>query len=198
MLALSVVDLGSLLPSLGNPFASEQVDRSGPPLLEAIEDLSEYKAATGHFESIVDVEDDTRFVPSFISGERTVFVASGTVDATVDFSALPEGAIEVSPDGRSVVVTVPPAALSEPRIDSERSRVVARDRGVLDRVGSVFSDSPTSERELYLLAEDKLAAAAQGSDLRERAETNTRRMLTGMLGSLGYDDVTVTFERPRT
>ena len=40
---------------------------------------------------------------------------------------------------------------------------------------------------------DRLTAAAAESDLRERAETNTRAMLTGLARSLGVDDVEVRF-----
>jgi hypothetical protein len=32
--------------------------------------------------------------------------------------------------------------------------------------------------------------------LADRAEANTRRMLDGLMGELGYDDVTVVFESP--
>ncbi|MBW3641358.1 MAG: DUF4230 domain-containing protein [Actinobacteria bacterium] len=194
LLGVGVTKLGDLLPSFGNPFAADSVDRSQPALLEAIEDLSEYRAATGQFQVIMDVEDDTRFVPSFIRGERTVFLAGGTVDASVDFAGLATDAIEVSDDGTSVTVRLPPARLSQPRIDPERSYVVDRERGLLDRAGSLFSDNPTSERDLYLLAEEKLSAAAAEADLVERAEANTRRMLESMLGSLGYSEVTVIFE----
>lgn len=194
VLAVGFVRLGNLLPSFGNPFSSDTVDRSQPSLLQAIEDLSEYRAATGQFQVILDVEDDTRFVPSFIKGQRTVFLAGGTVDASVNFSGLGEGAIDVSEDGQAVTVHLPHARLSEPRIDPERSYVVNRQRGLLDRAGSAFSDSPTGERDLYLMAQEKLAAAAADAALVERAEGNTRSMLESMLGSLGFPQVTVTFD----
>ncbi len=194
LLGVGVTKLGDLLPSFKNPFATETVDRSQPALLQAIEDLAEYRAATGQFQVILDVEDDTRFVPSFIRGERTVFLAGGTVDASVDFTSLAADAIEVSDDGESVAVRLPPARLSAPRIDPERSYVVDRERGLLDRAASVFSDNPTSERDLYLAAEDRLARAAAEAGLVERAEANTRTMLESMLASLGYSQVTVVFE----
>ena len=94
--------LGDLLPSIPNPFGSETVDRTQPALLQSLADLSEYHAATGNFQVIVDTEKDTRFVPSFIRGERTVFVAGGSVDAIVDFSQLDERSIQVSPDRTAV------------------------------------------------------------------------------------------------
>ncbi len=72
--------------------------------------------------------------------------------------------------------------------------MVERERGLLDRAASVFSDSPTGERELYLAAEDKLARAAAEAGLIARAEANTRSMLTSMLSSLNYENVTIVFE----
>jgi hypothetical protein len=123
-------------------------------------------------------------------------VAGGTVDAEVDFSGLKEGAIKVSPDGQRVEITLPRARLTGARVDPDQSRVFSRERGLLDRLGSVLSDNPTSERELYQLAQAKMQAAAAESDLIAVAERNTRAMLEGMLHSLGYRDVTVTFRDP--
>ncbi|MEA2716575.1 MAG: hypothetical protein QOI99_892 [Actinomycetota bacterium] len=185
--------IGSLLPSIPNPFSSRTVDRTQPALLQAMEDLSEYQAAAGNFQVLVDTEKDAKFLPSFIRGERTVYSAAGTVDASVDFSNLDGGAIVVSEDRRSVTVTLPPPRLAEPHLDLDKSMVVSRDRGLLDRLGSVFSDTPTGERELQLAAQDKMRAAAAASDLSARAEQNTRKMLESLLGSLGFTSVTVTF-----
>ena len=196
LVAVAAVVVGGrldLFPSLPNPFGSETIDRTQPALLQSLVDLSEYHAASGNFQVIVDTEKDTRFVPSFIRGERTVYVAGGSVDAVVDFSRLDERSIQVSPDRTSVTVTLPAPTLAEPTVDPKASRVVSRDRGVLDRVGSAFSDNPSSERPLVLAATEKMRAAAHDSDLRRRAEENTRRMLEGMLRALGYTNVTVTF-----
>lgn len=192
-LVLGAGQLLDLLPSLHNPFTTETVDRTQPAVLKAIEDLSLYEAASGSFQVIVDLEEDARFLPDVIRGEHTLFVAGGTVDASVDFSGLAGDAIVVSPDGDEVTVALPRARLSDARIDPGASRVVSRQRGLLDRLGGIFSDNPTGERSLYLLAEKKLEAAARAGGLRARAEKNTTAMLEAMLGSLGFDRVTVTF-----
>jgi len=185
--------LGGLLPSLPNPFGSETIDRTQPALLQSLADLHEYHAATANFQVIVDTEKDTRFVPSFIRGERTVFVAGGSVDAIVDFSRLDGRSIQVSPDRTSVTVVLPAPTMAEPTVDPDSSRVVSRDRGVLDRAGSAFSDNPTSERPLVLAAQEQMRVEAARSDLRAKAEENTRRMLEGMLGALGFTSVNVSF-----
>jgi len=180
----------------GWPAAPEQqvVDRSPAPLLTALDDLAQYRAATGTFQVLVDVERDTPYLPSVISGERTTLFATGNVDAFVDFTALGPERVVVSDDRRSVAITLPPAQLAAATVDPSASRVVGRERGLVERVGGVFEDSPTDDQPLFQLAEDKLDAAARESDLTARAEENTRQMLTTLAGSLGYDQVTVTFD----
>ena len=183
-----------LIPDLRNPFTTETVDRSGPAVLKSLQNLQDYRAASGHFEVIVDLEQDTRFVPSSIKGERVLFVAIGSVDAGVSFSGLEEGAVEVSGDRRSVSIELPPATFHEPELDLERSYVYDRDRGAIDRIQSLLGDDAGDEPELYTLAEEKLTDAARdGSGLLERAERNTRLMLQGLLRALGFTRVEVRF-----
>jgi Protein of unknown function (DUF4230) len=183
-----------LLPSIPNPFAEKTVDRSQPALLRSIQDLREFRAATGNFQVIVDIERDTP-LPAKILGERTLFVAAGSVDAVVDFSALGRQNVVVSDDRRSATITLPAPTLSRPRLDLARSRVYDRDRGLLNRIGDVFSDGG-DQQELYVAAEAKLlAAAGGGSGIRRRAEANTRAMLRSLLRSLGFTSVTVRFDR---
>ena len=129
-------------------------------------------------------------LPSFLAGERTTFLANGTVDATVDFSKLSKTAVETADDG-SVTITLPKPKLAVPTIDPKTSRVVGRERGVVDRVAGIFNDTPTGEQRFYVMAQDKIGAAARHSHLVERAEKNTTTMLQGFLGTLGYTTVNV-------
>ncbi|MGY1683041.1 DUF4230 domain-containing protein [Geodermatophilus sp. SYSU D01176] len=179
-----------------DPLGQDVVDRSTPPLLLALEDMAEYHAATGTFQVVIDRELDTRYVPDVISGERVSFLATGTADAYVDFEGLDDGAVTLSPDGTSATIELPAPRLGEVRIDPAESRVLDRDRGLFERVGDALGDNPVDDSEVYALAEEKLAAAAAASDLRDRAETNTRDMLTGLARSLGVDRVEVTFAEP--
>lgn len=202
LVTLAVVVLGflyvpgwllGLLPSLPNPFAERTVDRSQPALLRSIQDLREFRAATGNFQVIVDIERDTA-LPAAILGERTLFVAAGSVDASVDFAGLGREDVVVSSDRRRATITLPAPALSRPRLDLQRSYVSDRDRGVLNRIGSVFSNGD-DQQELYVAAERKLTAAAgSGSGIVGRAEQNTRAMLRSLLRSLGFTGVTVRFQ----
>ena len=177
-----------------DPFGQDVVDRSTTPLLLALQDLDQYHAASGTFQVVIDQERDTEWVPAAISGERVSFLATGTVDAYVDVAGLARDRIDLSPDGETATITLPAPQLDEARIDPEQSRVLDRDRGLVERVGDAFADNPTDDSALYALAEDRLESAAAGSELHSRAQDNTREMLTALGQSFGVDRVTVTFE----
>jgi hypothetical protein len=199
LLVVALVALIALAPSL-NPFGEDTKDRSQPVLIKSLENLSDYHAATANMQVVVDVEQDARLLPSFIKGERTLFVAAGTVDAAVDFRGLSRdpNAVRVSDDRKAVTLTLPSPELTEPRLDPDRTRVYDRDRGVLDRFEDAFSDTPGDEQPLYQLAEDKLAAAAaEDPALLRTAERNTRGMLSGLLRGLGFERITIEFRAPQ-
>lgn len=177
-------------------FGSTEIDRSQPPLLVQLSDLAEYRAATSNYELVIDLENDVKFLPDFVAGERSVMVAAGTVDAKVDFSHLTEQSISVSADRKSVTVHLPAPQIADPRVDNERTEVVSRSRGVFTRIGSVFSDQPVNDQKLYLLAEQKLRTAAEASQLKDLAQKNTEAMLQAMLRSLGFENITIVFDPP--
>ena len=133
-------------------------------------------------------------MPAPISGERTTFLGVGSVDAVVDFTNVGPDHVTVSPDRRAVSLALPAPRLAPAVVDPVASRVVARERGPLNRIAAVFQDSPTSEQEVYQLAQAKLNEAAKGSDLARRSQESTRQILTTLGRSLGFPDVTVTFE----
>lgn len=197
VLAALVVWLVGAFPGLPSPFGSRTIDRSPPAVLRALEPLSQYRAATARFQIVLDVERDSRLLPRILKGERTLFIAAGSVDAFVDFADLGPGAVTVSEDRRRATIRLPAPQLADPRVDPNRSRVFDRDRGLLDRVEGFFAESPTSEQELYVLAERRLLAAArEDGAVLAAAERNTRATLTSLLRSLGFSEVTVQFRDP--
>jgi hypothetical protein len=183
-----------VIPDFHNPFKAQTVDRSGPAVLKSIQDLHSYHAATGNFQQIVDLQKDTP-LPDQILGSRTLFIANGTVDATVDFSTIGSGAVQVSGDRRSATITLPQPRLSEARIDPTRSYVYDQNEGVFNKIGDVFSSNDNNQQELYIVAQQRITASAQqGSGLVARARENTRTMLLSMLRALGFTTVAVNFE----
>lgn len=189
--AVALVVLGQFF-SL--PFSTTTRDHSAPPVLLELRNLADFHAAQAQFEVTVDQEHDVSWLPAFIAGDRVQYIAVGTVDAVVDFTALSDSAVQLSADNHSVTITLPPAYLADPVLDTEVSHVMNRDRGLVNRVTGIFTDNPTDEHGLVLLAQEKIATAAQSTDLLSRAETNTRSTLVAMLRALGFEQVVVTFQ----
>lgn len=194
VVVLAVVLVPRLVDGL-NPFGTETRDRSQPTLLKSLQKLSEYRAATANYQQIVDVEEDAKLLPGFIKGKRTVLVATGNVDASVDFRDLGPKSLQVSDDRRAVTITLPRAQLSPARIDLAKTRVVDRDRGLLDRAGEALgAGGADEERQLLLLAQRKLDATARADpNLPRAAERNTAAMLERLAQGLGYERVTVRY-----
>lgn len=182
--------------SFVNPIRTTTKERDHSAVLIDLRDVSRYEAAVGQYQVVVDIEKDVKYLPSWLAGERVTFMAEGEVSAMVDFTALPRGAVKVAADGERATVTLPSPTLTEPRIDPDQTRVLSDDKGLVTKIGSVLASSD-HDQELYQRAEKKLAASAKRSGLEKRAERNTRQMLTGLLGELGIDDVTVVFTKPR-
>jgi hypothetical protein len=181
------------LPHWLNPFGETTKDRSAPVVLNSIQNLSRYEAATGNYQVVVDLEKDAKFLPGALRGERTLFVGNGNVDAYVDFSHIANGALTVDKAHNTVTIRMPHAQLEKANLDPKHSYVFARQRGLFDRFGDFFSSNPNQQQQLYVLASQKIQDAANASGLTQRADANTKSMLTNMLRALGFKTVTVTF-----
>lgn len=192
--------LGPWLVSHGlgalNPFGTERVDRSGPVVVKSLKDLKTFEAAGGYYEVVVDQEKDVKNLPSFIAGERVIFVAAGTVKATVDFSGIGADAVVADQSRRTITVKLPAPRLATPELDLEHSYVADHQRGLTERVQDALGQGTSGDdlTQIYALAQQRLAdAAARTPELRDRAEASTRAMLTALLTQAGYTTVTVVF-----
>ncbi|MGD0067450.1 MAG: DUF4230 domain-containing protein [Streptosporangiaceae bacterium] len=182
-----------LLPQLRNPFAQTTTVTSQPVILKSITALSRYEAASGSFEVVVDLSKRTSLLPSFLAGSETLFIGQGNDIAYIDFSGLKSQAITMSANRQTVTVSLPKAQLEPAVLDVNQSYVVAEQQGLLNRIGNFFSGNPNSQQQVYEAAQAKIQTAAQQSPLLAEAQKNTQAMLQGMLTSLGFQHVTVTF-----
>ena len=83
LLAPLAMNLGNILGALPNPFSSERHERVQPPVLKSLQDLAEYHAATANLQAVVEVSHDADYLPSFIKGDDTKFLAVGSVEDKV-------------------------------------------------------------------------------------------------------------------
>ncbi|MFI1767060.1 DUF4230 domain-containing protein [Streptomyces sp. NPDC020800] len=196
VLVLAVLFAGirlAVLPGIKDLFGTESHDRSGPALLKSVQDMSRYDAASGAFQVVVDLEKDAKYLPAAIRGTRTLYVGAGTVDAYVDLGRVGEKDVSVDAGRTSATLRLPHARLGRPALDADHSYAVSKQRGLLDRLGDLFSDNPNGEQAVQKLAVRHIGDAARSSGLTARAEANTTGMLQGLLHSLGFKEVHVTY-----
>jgi uncharacterized protein DUF4230 len=193
LVLLLVLSAVHLLPQLRNPFAETTTVRSQPVILKSITNLSRYEAASGSFQVVVDLTKRSSLIPSFLEGSETLFIGQGTDIAYVDFAALKSGAIAVNANRTAVTVTLPKPQLEPAVLNVNQSYVYAEQQGLFNRIGNFFSGNPNSQQQVYQIAQQKIGTAARQSPLLADAQKNTEGMLTGMLTSLGFKRVTVTF-----
>lgn len=189
LIVAAAVGVGIL--KLGNPFASTTKDTSGPALMKALDDLHDFHGATAQYQQVVEIDQGYRFVPRFVAGRGTTFLATGSVDGIVSFDDLTADAVKI--DGRRVTITLPSPHLGPARLDANQSKVLERDRGVVTRVTDALGDGGT-DTAYWKAGQDKIQhAAASDPAILQKTEENTRRTLTELATSLGYQSVTVLF-----
>ena len=193
LIALAAVNL---LPRLRNPFGETTSVRSGPVLLKSITALSRFEAASGSFQVVVNLTQKANLLPGFLEGSQTLFVGQGSEIAYVNFARLKGSAIQVSADRTAVTIRLPRAQLEPAVLNVRQSYVFAQQQGLFNRIGNFFSGNPNNEQQVYVLAQQKIQTAARQSPLLAEAQRNTTGMLTGMMHSLGFQRVTVTFAAP--
>ena len=136
---------------------------------------------------------DPRYTRSAAVSDFYAPIRQGTDIAYVDFSQLKSQAIQTNAGRTSVTVTLPKAQLEPAVLNVSQSYVYAEQQGLFNRIGNFFSGNPNSQQQVYQIAEQKIETAAKQSPLLTQAQKNTEGMLDGMLSSLGFTHVTVTF-----
>jgi hypothetical protein len=159
-------------------------------VLQSIQNMSDYDAATGNYQIVVNLDQEAKYLPSALLGNNTLYVAAGTVQSYVD---LGKAAVTVSADRRSATIVLPAAQLGTAALDPKRSYVFAQNRGLFNRIGDFFSGNPGDQQQLNILAAQDIQTAAAASGLIPRAEQNTQLMLSGLLHSLGFTSVAVSY-----
>ncbi len=184
-------------------FGVKERPEAADSTLLAIRRTAELRAATGEFSVPVyfGTEQDGvvhDILPDAFDANSGIAIYQGSVDAFVDLRGLTADDLDLNRSDRSITIRVPQPRLSEPNIDESKSKVVTQDRGLLTRFGEFFSSTPLRGKDdLDQTAVAALGKAAEESRLRATARDNARDVLTALVRKLGYEDVTVTFERER-
>jgi len=157
-------------------------DISQPTVIASIQRLARLESVIYTMDKVVEGDRTNQYLPDVLTGDKLLMVVHGQAVAGVDLSQVQAGNVQI--DGRSVIVTMPPAELLSVSLDNSKTRVYSRITGLL-----VPAD-PNLESEVREKAEADLRQSALDSGILTTAEGNARATLTTLLHSLGFQQIT--------
>ncbi|MEI7644380.1 MAG: DUF4230 domain-containing protein [Chloroflexales bacterium] len=168
------------------------VIKSGAAVIQRIQQLSRLETAAYTVEQVIEVRQDSNvpIVGNLLAGDALLLIAHGTVVAGVDLSKLDAGAVTISPNGRTITLRMPPVQIFDSHLDSSKTRVYSRDRGVF------APDNKDLESQARIEAERQILQAACEDGVMSRATDEAAKSLRQFLGLLDYDTVDVIASAP--
>ncbi len=180
-----------LARTVSEPFTRPQptaVLLSPTVIIERLRDASELTTAIATIETVVDASQDRTLGPFTIGRKKLLYVAHGDVRAGVDLAALTPA--DVTVQGGTVTVRLPPPRILDKKVDVSRSRVFDVDTELL----APAAPDLQSQAERYALDRILLAACEGGvlAQANQRAEVVVR----ALLASAGPNEVRVIRQPP--
>lgn len=160
----------------------DAIDISQPTVIASIQRLARLESVVYTMDKVVEGDRTSQYLPDILTGDKLLMIVHGQAVAGVDLSQVQAGNVLIN--GRSVILTMPPAQLLSVSLDNSKTRVYSRITGLL-----VPAD-PNLESEVREKAEADLRQSALDSGILTTAEGNARATLTTMLRSLGFQQIT--------
>jgi hypothetical protein len=170
-----------LLPPMSS---SVSVVRSLPSVLVAVRDLARLESVSFHMERVIDLtEKQSRLFGLVETEDAILLVAVADVSAGVDLGRLAEGDIQADPKLGRVHIRLPAAEIFHVTLDKDHTYVHTRKTGLLARRQEDLESRARAE------AERALVESAREAGVLLRARENARRLVEGLVRSLGYTQV---------
>lgn len=175
-------NLGALNPLAPQPTIIN-IDR--PAVIRQIKALNRLETSSASIEKVIEAGQEGNPLYNLLVGDRILLIAHGQVIAGFDLSLLRDEDIMLSSDGETATITLPPAQILVNQLDSAKTRVYSRERGVLTK-GNIDLES-----EARRVAEQEILRAACEDGILDRATQEGQRDMEGLVQALGFRQVTV-------
>lgn len=152
-----------------------------PTVVRQIQRLQKLETVSYTMDKIIGGARDNPYLPKFLAGDRILLVVHGEVVAGVNLGNIKPS--DVTVQGHSISLHLPPAEVFSTRIDNAKSKVYSRDTGLFS------SPDPNLESEVREEAEKQLQQAALVDGILKSADQNARSTVGGMLTGLGFTQV---------
>lgn len=160
-----------------------------PSVVVAIKQLARLETSSFHIEKVIDLADKQSLLFGLIEAEDAILlVAVGEVIAGVDLALVDAADIEIDPEKRSARIALPAPQVFSSHLDPARSYVHKRSTDALAQ------RSKDLEAKARAQAVKVIRKAAEDAGILDVARRNAYRTVVGLIRSLGYDQVEVTWK----
>ncbi len=165
-----------------SPFGGERYTQVGPTVVESVRDVAKLTTVEMVEYTTVEKGNDYGWL-NWARGDRIFLFAVARIGAGVDMEQVSTLNFEVNEESGQVTVQLPAPEIIFVEVDSDASQVYVRDTGLLTR------GDPQLESDARQIAEEVLLNAAIEHGILDRARTNAKATIAGLLEGVGYTEV---------
>ena len=160
---------------------------SAPMVVDRVQRLNRLETVVYSLDTVVESNESSPVLPDMLAGDRLLMIVHGQTIAGVDMSRLRPEDVQITEgsDGRAISLALPASEIFLTTLDNAKSRVYARDTGLLVKA------DPNLETVTRQKAQAQLQQAALSDGILDAAHKNARTTVTAMLQGLGFSKVDV-------
>ncbi|GAB4180358.1 MAG: hypothetical protein Fur005_42840 [Roseiflexaceae bacterium] len=162
-------------------------DRGGT--IQQIQALNRLETLRFSVERVIEAGSERGDFLDAIVGEKLLLIASGDIVAGVDLSRLRAGDVDISADGDSITITLPPSEIFSAALNNDRTRVYDRDTRIVTQLFN--GEDPSLETQARQAAEDEILRAACEAGVMQRSADEAKRSMEQFLRLLNFEQVIV-------
>ncbi|MDB6063930.1 MAG: hypothetical protein JWR26_138 [Pedosphaera sp.] len=177
-----IVMLWVVLPHLRRSGSNARISDT-PTVVRQVQTLSQLVTVKYVMEKVV-ILDDVQWYKEFVEGfgdSRVLMIAHAVVKAGVDMSKIDPKDVRISE--KKIIITLPPAHVTDCYLDDKLTKVVERKTGLLRS----FDKDLEQRARQQAVADIDLAARQEG--ILKDAEERARTQLTNLFHQLGFEEV---------
>jgi len=182
LLLAGTISVNSIVGNFRDIFTKPAVI-TAQTVLERVQGMSNLTVVRYNFSSLVTSEREMPGILAALYGERQVMVAVGQINAGIDLSQIRPD--DVTTDGTTVIVNLPPPVLQECFLNEAASYVVSRDTGLF------ASSAPNLDTDARRFAVQQFRNSALESGILDEVQAHARTVVGDLVKAVADGDTTV-------
>jgi hypothetical protein len=170
------------------PHTAYKINLDQTAVVKQIQSLNRLETAQFSIEKIIDAKNQTNNIfQQFLYGDKILLIAHGEVIAGFDLAQLNKQAVVVQ--NNELLIRLPAPKILVSKLDSEKTRVYDRTKGILTPLNSDL------EYQARIAAEKSIVDAACQSNILNVASANAKKQIESIFSSYGFAKISVIVEQ---